>query len=67
VAAFGSIFRGPRIEGVEGSDENGQRSRLVGLDLETGVVRVQAPRPGPAATRGAADAETDEAPDPSEG
>lgn len=63
MAAFGSIFRGPRIEGVEGTDENGQRARVVGLDLDTGVVRVQAARPEPAEVPEV----PDDAPDPSEG
>jgi hypothetical protein len=58
MTAFGGIFRGPKIEGVEESDENGQRARLVGLDLESGVVRVRAPRAEPSRPR--------EAPDPSE-
>jgi hypothetical protein len=58
MTAFGGIFRGPKIEGVEESDENGQRARLVGLDLESGVVRVRAPRTEPSRPR--------EAPDPPE-
>jgi hypothetical protein len=45
MTAFGGIFRGPKIEGVEGSDEDGERGRVVGLDLESGVVRVRAARP----------------------
>lgn len=44
MTAFGGIFRTPAIEGVEGSDENGERGRIVGLDLESGVVHVQPPR-----------------------
>jgi hypothetical protein len=44
VTAFGGIFRSPQLEGVEESDDNGERARLVGLDLESGVVRVRAAR-----------------------
>jgi hypothetical protein len=44
VATFGGIFRSPRIEGVEESDDDGERGRVVGLDLETGVVRVRVAR-----------------------
>ncbi|MCD2192100.1 hypothetical protein LQ327_01670 [Actinomycetospora endophytica] len=44
MTAFGGIFRGPKIEGSEEGDENGQRGRVVGLDLESGVVRLRAPR-----------------------
>jgi hypothetical protein len=44
MATFGGIFRSPRIEGVEESDDNGERGRVVGLDLETGVVRVRVAR-----------------------
>jgi hypothetical protein len=44
VTAFGGIFRSPKLEGVEESDDSGERARLVGLDLETGVVRVRAAR-----------------------
>ena len=45
MTAFGGIFRAPRIEGVEESDDNGERGRVVGLDLESGVVRLRAARP----------------------
>ncbi|MCD2187890.1 hypothetical protein [Actinomycetospora soli] len=45
MTAFGGVFRAPKLEGVEEGDESGQRARLVGLDLESGVVRVQARRP----------------------
>jgi hypothetical protein len=38
MTAFGGIFRGPHIEGIEEGDENGQGARLVSLDLESGVV-----------------------------
>jgi hypothetical protein len=44
MATFGGIFRSPGIEGVEESDDNGERGRVVGLDLETGVVRVRVAR-----------------------
>ena len=44
MATFGGIFRVPRIEGVEESDDDGERGRVVGLDLETGVVRVRVAR-----------------------
>ena len=45
MTAFGGIFRSPKLEGVEESDDNGERGRVVGLDLESGVVRVRAARP----------------------
>jgi hypothetical protein len=45
VTAFGGIFRGPELEGIDESDDSGQRGRVVGLDLESGVVRVRAARP----------------------
>ena len=45
MTAFGGIFRSPELEGVEESDDNGERGRVVGLDLESGVVRVRAARP----------------------
>lgn len=45
MTAFGGFFRSPRLEGVEESDDNGERGRVVGLDLESGVVRVRAARP----------------------
>jgi hypothetical protein len=45
MTAFGGIFRVPKLEGVEGSEDSGQRARVVGLDLDSGVVRVRAPRP----------------------
>ncbi|GLZ48165.1 hypothetical protein Acsp06_43500 [Actinomycetospora sp. NBRC 106375] len=44
MTAFGGIFRSPKLEGVEESDDNGERARFVGLDLESGVVRVRAAR-----------------------
>jgi hypothetical protein len=44
MTAFGGIFGSPEIDGVEGSEESGQRSRIVGLDLDSGVVRLRAPR-----------------------
>ena len=48
MTAFGGIFRGPKIEGVEESDDDGERGRVVGLDLDSGVVRVRAARPAAA-------------------
>ena len=45
MTAFGGIFRTPKLEGVEESEDSGQRGRVVGLDLESGVVRVRAARP----------------------
>ena len=56
MTAFGSIFRSPELEGVEESDDDGERGRVVGLDLESGVVHLRAARtektddeePGPA-------------------
>jgi hypothetical protein len=47
MTAFGGIFRGPSIEGVDESDGGGERGRIVGLDLESGVVHVRPPRPAP--------------------
>lgn len=55
MTAFGGIFRSPGIDGVEESEDSGQRARLVGLDLDSGVVRVRAARPEPT---------LDEPPDP---
>jgi hypothetical protein len=49
MTAFGGIFRGPSIEGVDESDGGGERGRIVGLDLESGVVRVRPARPAPPA------------------
>ncbi len=46
MTAFGGIFRGSKIDGVEASDESGERGRILGLDLESGVVRI---RPAPQA------------------
>ena len=42
MTAFGGIFRSPALEGVEGSDDAGERARIVGLDLEGGTVRIRA-------------------------
>lgn len=42
MTAFGGFFRSPKIEGVEESEDNGQRGRVVGLDLDSGVVRLRA-------------------------
>ncbi len=47
MTAFGGVFRAPKLEGVEEGEDSGQRARLVGLDLDSGVVRVQARRPAP--------------------
>ncbi|GLZ51623.1 hypothetical protein [Actinomycetospora sp. NBRC 106378] len=47
MTAFGGVFRSPKLEGVEEGEDSGQRARVVGLDLESGVVRVQASRPTP--------------------
>jgi hypothetical protein len=44
MTAFGGIFRSPKVEGVEESEDSGERGRVVGLDLESGVVRVRAAR-----------------------
>ena len=44
MTAFGGIFRAPGIEGVDESDDSGERARFVGLDLESGVVRVRPAR-----------------------
>lgn len=45
MTAFGGIFRSPKLEGVEESEDSGQRGRIVGLDLDSGVVRLRAARP----------------------
>lgn len=45
MTAFGGVFRAPKLEGVEEGEDSGQRARLVGLDLDHGVVRVRAARP----------------------
>ncbi|MHC1563650.1 hypothetical protein ACR9E3_32260 [Actinomycetospora sp. C-140] len=58
MTAFGGIFRSPKLEGVEESDDDGERARFVGLDLESGVVRVRA------AARSEEPDEDDERPDP---
>ncbi|MEJ2866449.1 hypothetical protein WCD74_01645 [Actinomycetospora sp. OC33-EN08] len=52
MTAFGGVFRSPKLEGVEEGDESGQRAQVVGLDLESGVVRLratkrEAPEPTP--------------------
>lgn len=47
MTAFGGLFRAPKLEGVEESDETGERARFVGLDLESGVVRVRPARADP--------------------
>lgn len=48
MTAFGGVFRSPKLEDVEEGEDSGQRARLVGLDLDSGVVRVRAPQPAPA-------------------
>jgi hypothetical protein len=55
MTAFGGIFRGPKLEGVEESEDSGQRGRVVGLDLDSGVVRVRAARPERAEVQGSSD------------
>lgn len=49
MTAFGGIFRSPALQGVDESDDAGERGRIVGLDLESGVVRVRPARPTPPA------------------
>jgi hypothetical protein len=44
MTAFGGIFRAPKLEGVEDSEDSGQRGRVVGIDLDSGVVRLRAAR-----------------------
>lgn len=53
MTAFGGIFRSPKLEGVEESDDNGERGRLLGIDLESGVMRVRPARPEPSADESA--------------
>ena len=57
MTAFGGIFRSPKLEGIEESEDSGERGRVVGLDLESGVVRVRAAR-----SRNPEDEETSESP-----
>ncbi|HET6394793.1 MAG TPA: hypothetical protein VFG13_18340 [Blastococcus sp.] len=45
MTAFGGIFRTPALEGVDDSEDNGEGARVVGIDLESGVVRLRAARP----------------------
>lgn len=54
MTAFGDIFRSPKIEGEDENGENGQRGSIVGLDLDSGVVRV---RPTDSASNGQPSAE----------
>jgi hypothetical protein len=44
MTAFGGIFRSPKLEGVEEAEDSGQRGRVVGIDLDSGVVRLRADR-----------------------
>jgi hypothetical protein len=55
MTAFGGIFRSPKLEGVAESEDDGEQGRLVGLDLESGVVRVRAGRAGSPEAEGASD------------
>jgi hypothetical protein len=45
VTAFGGIFRSPALEGVDDAEDSGERARVVGIDLDSGVVRLRAARP----------------------
>ena len=45
MTAFGGIFRSPALEGVDGSADGGEGARVVGIDLDSGVVRLRAARP----------------------
>jgi hypothetical protein len=45
MTAFGGIFRSPALEGVDDSEDNGEGARVVGIDLESGIVRLRAARP----------------------
>jgi hypothetical protein len=47
MTAFGGIFRSPAIEGVDDSEDDGEGARVVGIDLDSGVVRLRAARPDP--------------------
>ena len=46
MTAFGGIVRSPAIEGVDDSGDSGEDARVVGIDLDSGVVRLRAARPG---------------------
>ncbi|MDL5158892.1 hypothetical protein [Actinomycetospora termitidis] len=48
MTAFGGVFRSPKLEGVEEGEDSGQRAQIVGLDLESGVVRLRAAQPAAA-------------------
>ncbi len=67
MTAFGGMFRAQKLEGVEESEESGQRGRIVGLDLESGVVRLRAATPASAESASAesevAESEVVEPPD----
>lgn len=58
MTAFGNIFRSPTLEGIEESGENGQRASVVGLDLDSGVVRIQPAHPVPSDPHGEDDSES---------
>lgn len=58
MTAFGGLFRAPGIEGVEDADDSGERARITGLDLESGVVRVRPAKPAPPADDEEADPPT---------
>lgn len=45
MTAFGGIFRSPALEGVDDSEDNGEGAHVVGIDLDSGVVRLRAARP----------------------
>lgn len=51
MTSFGGLFRSPKLEGVEESDDNGERGRVVGLDLDSGVVRLRAAPSEPPGTQ----------------
>lgn len=55
MTAFGGIFRSPELEGVDESEDSGQRGRVVGLDLDSGIVRVRAARSEPSEAEGLSD------------
>ncbi|WP_433781303.1 hypothetical protein ACQPX6_16400 [Actinomycetospora sp. CA-101289] len=44
MTAFGGIFRSPALEGVDDADDAGEGARVVGIDLDSGVVRLRAAR-----------------------
>lgn len=44
MTAFGGIFRSPALEGVDDAEGDGEGARVVGIDLDSGVVRLRAGR-----------------------